>query len=440
MMIPDPLKKTIKVPIKIVDGQVQYFYGGELPKIANISGDLVIPAFALLDPVQAEELSQQDGSEMLPAGSELMINVNVDTYAEGVLTEARNPWPLLPVAPKVGFVKVRLEEPLYLWHRGTKTSQLSPCRCSFPDLKQEATSLNHAYTIASKKFETKRTSNTGNVFRHVYYKGNNGWEQLEWLRERLDAKFEYEHYKPSLPPPVSTEDQISVFTPAIIEPAPIPIFESETDEEQSFEEEMPEDVTAEEFDRLMAAGWYHYNKRFRRFNRRGSYTAIPLRIRLKDFKPSKSQRRVLRINADLKVDLLPFQVESDGDEWELFRRHCIRFGSKAPKEVHIPNPSELNKRFRVLDGKQLIAASYLEIGHLSSYAYYATFDPEVEWRSLGIFTMLKEIEYAKEQGKEFYYPGFAYDKPSLFDYKKRFHGLESYDWQTGEWKKFERSI
>ncbi|MBX3295771.1 MAG: hypothetical protein KF762_08670, partial [Acidobacteria bacterium] len=66
MIIPDPLKKTVNIPIRIVDGQVRYFYGGELPKLKNVVGDLVIPAFALLDPEQAEDLSHEDVSEMLP--------------------------------------------------------------------------------------------------------------------------------------------------------------------------------------------------------------------------------------------------------------------------------------------------------------------------------------------------------------------------------------
>ena len=60
------------------------------------------------------------------------------------------------------------------------------------------------------------------------------------------------------------------------------------------------------------------------------------------------------------------------------------------------------------------------------------FDPELSDRGLGIFTMLKEIEFAIADGKEFYYQGYSYEGESFYDYKKRFRGTEWYDWK-GSW-------
>ncbi len=440
MIIPDPIKKTVKIPIRIVDGQVRYFYGGELPKLKNVVGDLVIPAFALLDQEQAKELSHEDVSEMLPAGSELMINVRVDTYSEGVLTELRDSSADLPgFAPKEGFVRFCLDEPLYLWHRGTKTSQLNPCKGHFVDLDGEATSLNHAYTIASKKFETKRTSNTGNVFKHVYYKSKHGWEPLEWLRERLDAQFEQRYLRSEnaeIGPPEGARGlfpKVEEFPDVEVEKVP------ETETEPHINQRFPDDSTIKTFDEYMAEGCYHYDQTYWRYNISGELRTIPLRIRMKDFRLSKSQKRVLRINADLDLQKLPLNVTKDGEECKLFKLHNVRFGEHAPKKVNLPL-GERNRKFCVLDDGKLIAASFFEMGANASHGYYCIFDPSIEWRSLGIFTMLKEIEYAREQANEFYYLGYAFDKPTLYDYKKRFHGLESYDWKTGEWVDFKRSV
>jgi arginine-tRNA-protein transferase len=63
------------------------------------------------------------------------------------------------------------------------------------------------------------------------------------------------------------------------------------------------------------------------------------------------------------------------------------------------------------------------------------FAPEFPTRSLGVFTMLLEIKYAFETGKKFYYHGYAYEGNSFYDYKKRFRGLENYDW-IGAWRDF----
>jgi arginine-tRNA-protein transferase len=64
------------------------------------------------------------------------------------------------------------------------------------------------------------------------------------------------------------------------------------------------------------------------------------------------------------------------------------------------------------------------------------FEPDAAHRRLGIFTLLKEIEYAIETGKEFYYLGYAYEGRSFYDYKKRFRGSEAFDW-AGNWKTFD---
>ena len=69
---------------------------------------------------------------------------------------------------------------------------------------------------------------------------------------------------------------------------------------------------------------------------------------------------------------------------------------------------------------------------LTTSGIYACFEPELERRGFGTFTMLKEIEYSIDTGREFYYPGFAYEGPSFYDYKKRFAALETFDWK-GNW-------
>ena len=61
------------------------------------------------------------------------------------------------------------------------------------------------------------------------------------------------------------------------------------------------------------------------------------------------------------------------------------------------------------------------------------FDPDLSSRSLGIFTMLKEIEFAMANGKELYYQGYSYEGESFYDYKKRFRATERFDWR-GNWE------
>ena len=48
-----------------------------------------------------------------------------------------------------------------------------------------------------------------------------------------------------------------------------------------------------------------------------------------------------------------------------------------------------------------------------------------------------ELAYARTLGKTYLYTGYAHTRNSYYDYKKRFHGTEFYDWQ-GVWRTLEQ--
>jgi arginine-tRNA-protein transferase len=89
----------------------------------------------------------------------------------------------------------------------------------------------------------------------------------------------------------------------------------------------------------------------------------------------------------------------------------------------------------VFDGSELVALSYLDLGERATSSVYGMFEPAHSRRSLGIYTMLLEIEFSRRRGCAFYYPGYATREPSAYDYKKQFQGLEVLNWETGAWDK-----
>lgn len=196
-------------------------------------------------------------------------------------------------------------------------------------------------------------------------------------------------------------------------------------------------ITPSQLDSLLAAGWRHFGTQFFRYSL-GIYEfdirrVIPLRIRLAHFSLSKSQRRVLRENADTSVTIRPIQITSESTE--LFERHKQRFKSGVPDSIYdFLGPAMPCDAFQ-LDVRledRLVAASYFDVGDVAVSAIYGMFDPDFSSRSLGIFTMLKEIEFACDSGKELYYQGYSYSGSSFYDYKKRFRGTERFDWD-GNW-------
>jgi arginine-tRNA-protein transferase len=209
------------------------------------------------------------------------------------------------------------------------------------------------------------------------------------------------------------------------------------------EEFFAESITAAQLDSLLSDGWRHFGIQFYRYSlgicKEEIRRVIPLRIRLAKFEFSKSQRRVLRKNIDLHTVIRPIEITTETEH--LFHRHKLRFEEGVPISIYeflSQEPSVMPceaKEVAVYRDENLVAVSYFDVGERSLSGIYAMFDPREHSRSLGIFTMLKEIEYARERSCEFYYQGYAYEGESFYDYKKRFNGLECFDWR-GRWEEF----
>jgi len=194
-------------------------------------------------------------------------------------------------------------------------------------------------------------------------------------------------------------------------------------------------------DEYWALGWRHFGPEFFRTSlmadEEGLKRQIALRVVVKNFEASKSQRRTIRRNRDLAVD---FSAARPGvEEARLFDRHKTRFARNVPDRLEDflgNNPSEQPCRgvqVSVPDGGRLLGASFLALGARACSSVYAIFDPAEGRRRLGIYTMLMELEFARERGYRYYYNGYGTIESSCYNYKLQLEGLEFYDW-SGIWK------
>ncbi len=206
-------------------------------------------------------------------------------------------------------------------------------------------------------------------------------------------------------------------------------------------------VSPAEHDRLLADGWRHFGRQFFRYNlalyENEIRLVVPLRIRIADFRPAQSQERILRKNSDVEVSVGPVSVTAE--VLDLFERHKRRFKQHTPESIFTfiaERPEDepcdtYQQTMRVSD--RLVAVGFFDVGERSASAIYTAFDPDETRRSLGVFTILKEIEFALENGMEFYYLGYSYSGRSFYDYKKRFHGTEAFEW-NGVWSPVPREF
>ncbi|PIE01841.1 MAG: arginyltransferase [Acidobacteria bacterium] len=195
-------------------------------------------------------------------------------------------------------------------------------------------------------------------------------------------------------------------------------------------------LSKSEFDYYLQSGWRKFGLCFFKPSCEHCRRCQPLRVKVRDFKPSKSQRRVLRSNSDLemKVQRLVFRE----DVYKLYLEHSKRFENND-----ISDRDQFLKAFiwQSVPGfqslyylnEQLVAAGFLDVSTSGLSSVYFVFDPAYSKRSLGHFGAMMEMKLALKLGKKYYYLGYWIEENNSMNYKNRFEPFELLDWKTGEW-------
>jgi len=181
--IPDALLKTVKIPVVFKNGTLKLLDGRDMPELkAESIGYLEMSEHSILDKELVDELQAQSDVQMIEADESVFFAVSFQMVPANLRSKILSP-DKLRIISNYWFVEVRLQEPLRLHLRGSKTPQLLDCKCIVPSLRNlEATSMNHAFTLISRHYEKKRKSHSGNVFQRGYYHNGNRWLSLDDLR------------------------------------------------------------------------------------------------------------------------------------------------------------------------------------------------------------------------------------------------------------------
>lgn len=169
---------------------------------------------------------------------------------------------------------------------------------------------------------------------------------------------------------------------------------------------------------------------------------LSARIRVADFKPSKSQRRAARRNRHLtRRTRAPWATE---EQYELFRHyldHRHADGGMADMDVFefAAMIEESPIKSRVIeysatgdDGhKSLAAVCLTDVLDDGLSMVYSFFEPARTGDSLGTYVILDHIELAREAGLPYVYLGYWVPGSPKMAYKARFSALEVYT--GGQW-------
>lgn len=193
------------------------------------------------------------------------------------------------------------------------------------------------------------------------------------------------------------------------------------------------------FPNALGAGFRRSGPRVYRPDCNGCSACISSRIAIADFVPNRSQRRCLQRNAALRVSIEP--PYCNDERLALYQRYLGSRhsgggmdGASATDFEQFLQARWCDTRFLcVREGEQLVACAVTDVTAIGLSAVYTFFDPELAGRSLGVFCILQQIEWARRMPVPHLYLGYWLDGHAKMGYKQNYQPLELL--HDGQWRR-----
>ena len=203
----------------------------------------------------------------------------------------------------------------------------------------------------------------------------------------------------------------------------------------------PTDLSKDQLDYLLAEGWFRSSMMLHKSKviclDYDIFSIVNIRYHLQHFEPKKRHRKLIRkVERDFNVEIQPFEISEEKEQ--LYQKHKSRFKGFIHDDLDQLMHAYTN--FSVFDTyevniyheNKLVAFSFFDLGKSAIASILAVYNHDFGAYSLGIYSMLAEVNYGRQKGFKWYYPGYVLDKPSEFDYKLSI-GTPQYRTSDGEW-------
>jgi len=177
---------------------------------------------------------------------------------------------------------------------------------------------------------------------------------------------------------------------------------------------------------MLARGFFRQGFEFWRYSCEGCQQCIPMRLDVRRFRASRSQRRAWRRNHDTRVEI--GTPELTEEKYALICRHRAKFAFTRPFPwdscfLMWMQLGDNALEFRYYREGRLVGLGLLDPTPrvAASLEFWHEVDPR---RSLGTFSLLYEIEWARETGREYLYLGPWVEGSPTMGYKSNFRPHE----------------
>jgi len=214
--------------------------------------------------------------------------------------------------------------------------------------------------------------------------------------------------------------------------------------------------TGKVLDVYLAAGYYrmrhdlfttHY---IPRFDAEKFLVILPvfwLRTLVNKIAENKSAFRIRKQSASFTVEYTTAAITEEIEELYTTYHSKIEFDAAEKCRDYLEDPFKPNpfdsRMIVIRDGGKLIAVGYFDIGQEAMMGILNFYHPDYRKYSLGKYLMLKKIDFARQQGIQYYYTGYLGTTETKFDYKlfpdkKAMEVLLAFDQQWVPWGKYDK--
>ena len=189
-----------------------------------------------------------------------------------------------------------------------------------------------------------------------------------------------------------------------------------------------DEESADRYHEFLADGYRRLGSMFYRNACKGCVRCKSLRLETERFRPSRSQKRTLKKNQDIRLEIQSPAFISD-EKIDLYRRYLDSKhsgkGDKEPRDyetvlsnIHYGYAHTIEMDY--YDADRLIGVGIVDEAEDSLSSNYFYYDTDYLCRRPGVFSILKEILLARVMEKKYYYLGFYIEETAKMSYKKLF--------------------
>lgn len=202
---------------------------------------------------------------------------------------------------------------------------------------------------------------------------------------------------------------------------------------------------------VIERGWRRFGNYYFYPICKGCNECKSLRINVGAFKPSKSQRKAIKRNQNTRVVIQKPTVSKIHidlyNKYHSWKAQKDGWQSKkiTPQEYYEnfgDGAYDFGKEVLYFVGDRLVGVDLIDIVNDGISAIYFFYDPDFAHLSLGTYSLLKQVEFAKILDKQWIYLGYWVDGCKAFAYKTNFQPQEILDGfpdfsQIPDWKEMQ---